>query len=75
MNWTRRDVFRVAGASALSQLERCICQAGPETSDKGIIIQPGQFSAANDSFKQYACPEWFRDAKSPCAQKPGYLSK
>jgi alpha-L-fucosidase len=62
-NWTRRDVFRVSGASVLGGLGGDVCQANTNTFGKGIVIQAGPFSASDQSFKHYSCPEWFRDAK------------
>jgi len=37
MNWTRRDMLRIAGTSALG--DRDACQANSDTSPEGIIIQ------------------------------------
>jgi alpha-L-fucosidase len=49
---------------ALHGWARGVRQANAGSSDKGIVIQRGPFSATDDdSFKRYSCPEWFRDAK------------
>ena len=50
---TRRDILRTAailgvGTSVAKELPR---------------IQNGPFSAEQETFKAYSCPEWFRDAK------------
>lgn len=63
MNWTRRDVFRVAAASVLGGWDGGICQTTSNTLGNSVVIRPGAFSAKDESFKQYSCPDWFRDAK------------
>lgn len=62
MNWTRRDVFKVAGAAMFTKTAR----AGR---DADISIQPGPFQAEDHSLDKYSCPEWFRDASHPAGRK------
>jgi alpha-L-fucosidase len=49
----------VAGAATIGGLTR----ASGNESFNSIAIQPGPFSANEGSFREYVCPEWFRDAK------------
>src|ERR1035437_9716831 len=56
MNWSRRDLFKVAGAAAFARFEG----AGR---DADITIQHGPFQAGDQSLDKYSCPEWFRDSK------------
>lgn len=60
---TRREILRVTGTSVLTA--SCVYPRSltSQADSDGIVIQPGPFSAANESFKDYSCPEWFRDAK------------
>jgi alpha-L-fucosidase len=64
MIWTRRNLLQMAAAStALGNAKRARGQTETSDSAQGIVIQPGPFSTADESFKAYVCPEWFRDAK------------
>ncbi len=65
MAFTRRDVLKLAGTSALAALGSSAQQraGNPGASEEEIAIRKGPFSAAQDSFKTYSCPAWFRDAK------------
>ena len=66
MPFTRREVFKLAGISALAALGRTSARESAGNAvgeDEDVVIQSGPFSAEQDSFKIYSCPEWFRDAK------------
>ena len=64
MDRTRRNLLRLAAAgTALVNAKHAPGQTGTSTSTENIVIQPGPFSTADESFKSYSCPEWFRDAK------------
>lgn len=60
MSWTRRNVL----ATALAVVgKRAHNQAKAPGAEEGIVIQSGPFSARDESFRSYAIPDWFRDAK------------
>ena len=60
MSWTRRKLIAAALAS--------VGRGGPSQTNAAepearIAIHPGPFSARDESFASYKCPDWFRDAK------------
>src|SRR5436305_953916 len=64
MRWTRRSLFQIGSATALTSVcRRALAQASGPGAEKGIVIQPGPFTTNDESFKSYTCPDWFRDAK------------
>jgi len=60
MSWTRRHL--IAGTIAAVG-RRAASQTNAPEPEKGIAIHPGPFSAKDESFAAYKCPDWFRDAK------------
>ncbi|HZS55884.1 MAG TPA: alpha-L-fucosidase [Bryobacteraceae bacterium] len=56
-------MFRLTGTSLLTASCGFAHGQNTRTDSNSIVIQPGPFSAAEESFRGYTCPEWFRDAK------------